>query len=111
MLTYETRSMHWRVNRQYGLYGNIYSTIEYTSTWWIIESVHVKTVCVLCSRFDLYLKMVSEGLEQLEEQHKEKSEVQSTRDAAADAAEIGKYSLIGRGCCVVTSRIRGRGGL
>lgn len=59
---------------------------------------------VLCSRFELYLKMVSQGLEQLEEQHIEKSEVQRTRDAAADAAEMGQYSLVGKGCCVVTSR-------
>lgn len=64
----------------------------------------MRTVCVLCSRFDLYLKIVSQGLEQLEEQLKEKSEVQRTRDAAADAAEMGKYSLICQGCCVVTSR-------
>lgn len=48
----------------------------------------MRTVYVLCSRFDLYVKMVSQGLERLEERHKEKSEVQ-TRDAAADA-EMGK---------------------
>lgn len=34
--------------------------------------------------------MVSQGLEQLEEGHKEKSEVQRTRDATADA-EMGKW--------------------
>lgn len=64
----------------------------------------MRTVCVLCLRYDLYLKMVSQGLEQLGEQHKEKSEVQMSGDAAADAAEMGKYLLVGQGCCVVTSR-------
>uniref|UniRef100_H3DFC0 Clustered mitochondria homolog n=1 Tax=Tetraodon nigroviridis TaxID=99883 RepID=H3DFC0_TETNG len=38
-------------------------------------------------RFELYVKMVSQGLEKLEGRREEKSEVQKTRDAAVDAAE------------------------
>lgn len=51
------------------------------------------TVCVLCCRFELYVKMVSQGLEKLKERHKETSEVQ-TRDAAADAAEMGEKHCV-----------------
>lgn len=38
--------------------------------------------------------MVSQGLERLEEQHEEKSKVQRTGDAAADAADMGE-----KHCC------------
>lgn len=51
----------------------------------------MRTVCVLCCRFELYEKMVSQGLEKLEERQKEKSGVQRTGDAAG---EMGKKNVI-----------------
>lgn len=54
----------------------------------------MRTVCVLCCRFELYVKMVSQGLEKLEGRREEKSEVQKTRDAAVDAAETGEKPCV-----------------
>lgn len=55
----------------------------------------MRTVCLLCCRFELYVKMVSQGFEKLEEQHHVKSEEQRTGDAPADAAEMGeKHDII-----------------
>lgn len=59
----------------------------------------MRTVCVLGCRFELYVTMVSEGLGKLEEPYKEKSEMQRTGDAAADAAQMGGKH------CIVISRL------
>lgn len=59
----------------------------------------MRTVCVLCCRFELYVKIVSQGLEKLEERHQEKSDVQRTGNAAADAAEMGEKH------CIVIGRL------
>lgn len=48
--------------------------------------------CVFCCRYELYVKMVSQGLIQLEEQDKstEQSEELRTGDSAAVAADTGE---------------------
>lgn len=54
----------------------------------------MRTVCLLCCRFELYVKMVSQGFEKLEERHNVKSEEQRTGDAPADATEMGEHDII-----------------
>lgn len=55
----------------------------------------MRIVGLLCCRFELYVKMVSQGFEKLEERHNVKTEEQRIGDASADAAEMGeKHDII-----------------